>query len=289
MLAVAPGGGIENLFLSNKGRILELFDALVFDDHLRLFLLSSNAPAIVQWIMQFVFMEDVTATDVTAETAELGVFGPAAAQVLEAAGLGVSGLGGRDHRLAEMGGVQVLIGARAPLAGSGYRLACARADGTRVWEALAEAGAPLGLHPAGAEAEEILRIEEGLPAPGRELSDRWNPLEAELRAAISFTKGCYTGQEVVARLNTYDKVQRALRGLRVAGSAVPGAESRVLANRIEAGQVTSAAHSPGLGAPLALAYLEREHGDPGTKLEIELDPGGASVPAEVLSPPFVAP
>jgi len=153
---------------------------------------------------------------------------------------------------------------------------------------MVQAGAPLGLRPAGAETEEILRIEAGLPAPRHELGDRWNPLEAELRAAISFTKGCYTGQEVVARLNTYDKVQRVLRGLRVAGDTVPRTESRILAGGAEAGRVTSAAHSPALDAVLALAYIEREHSEPGTKLEIELDPGGTAAAADVLSPPFVA-
>lgn len=288
MLALAPGRGVQNLFLSNKGRIVELFDALVFDDHLLLLLTSPNAQSVVQWIMQFVFMEDVAATDLSAETAELGIFGPAAAQVLAAAGAAVSGLEVRDHRPAQVGGAQALVGGAASLAGSGFRLISARDDGARVWEAMVQAGAPLGLRPAGAEAEEILRIEAGLPAPGHELGDRWNPLEAELRTAISFTKGCYTGQEVVARLNTYNKVQRLLRGLRVAGGTVPRVESRILAGGAEAGRVTSAARSPAFDGVLALAYLEREHSEPGTKLEIELDPGGTAVAADVLSPPFVA-
>jgi folate-binding protein YgfZ len=150
-------------------------------------------------------------------------------------------------------------------------------------------GDALGLRPAGAEVHEILRVEAGIPAPGHELDDGHNPLEAELRNAISFTKGCYTGQEVVARLNTYDKLQRALRGLRVYGEVVPEPGRRVLAGGNEAGKVTSAVRSPGLGdGILALAYLELEYGEPGTRLSIEIgDQEGAGIEAQVLAPPFV--
>jgi folate-binding protein YgfZ len=286
ILPLTPGRGLQNVFLTSKGRIVELFDCLVLDDHLLLCLTSPNAPAVVQWITQFVFIEEVTASDLSAETAELGIFGPAAAKALAAAGAAVSDLEARDHRSAEVAGVRVLVGGASPLAGSGFRLVCARGDAARVWETVIQAGAPLGLRPAGADVEEILRIEEALPAPGSELSERWNPLEAELRDAISFTKGCYTGQEVVARLNTYDKLQRVLRGLRVEDK-LPPAGSRVLAGGAEAGHVTSAARSPALDAVIALAYIEREHSEPGTKLEIEIGPDGGALPADVLAPPFV--
>ena len=133
----------------------------------------------------------------------------------------------------------------------------------------------------------MLRIEAGIPAPGHELTEQWNPLEAELRSAISFTKGCYTGQEVVARLNTYKKVQRTLRGLRLAGDEIPPPGSRLLAAGAEAGLVTSAAFSPALGAPIALAYVALETSAPGTAVEVELEPGGRTAAATVLVLPLV--
>lgn len=285
-----PGQGIPNLFLTNKGRIVEMFDVLAGAEDLQLLLLSSNAPGVAKWIEQFTFAEDVVVTDTTSETAEFGVFGPAAAAILGDAGAAVDDLRGRDHREAEIGGVRVRVGGAAPLAGGGYRIVSARHEGPRVWEAVAGGGARFGLRPAGAEVEEILRIEAAMPAPGRELSERWNPLEAELYHAISFTKGCYVGQEVVARLNTYEKVQRALRGLRVAGDQVPRSGSRVLASsaEAEAGQVTSAVRSPGLGAILALAYVERKYSEAGTTLAVEIEPGAPAAAAQVLAPPFVA-
>jgi folate-binding protein YgfZ len=168
----------------------------------------------------------------------------------------------------------------------------ARSDAAGVSLKIIAEGVHLGLRAAGAETEEILRIEAGLPASGHELSDRFNPLEAELRHAISFTKGCYTGQEVVARLNTYDKVQRALRGLALTGGLVPPPGSRVLDAGKEVGRVTSAVHSPARGAPLVLAYLEIEHGEPGTRLGIEVESQATATmveaEAEVLAPPFVS-
>ncbi len=288
---LAAGRGVPDLFLTPKGRIIELFDLLVLEDHLLLALLSSNSAGVMGWITKFVFMEDVTATDVSSDTSELGVFGPAAAEVLAAAGVGADDLSGRDHRQGEITGRPVLAGGAEPLAGRGFRVICARSDAPEIWNALVRHGAALGLRPTGAEVEEILRVEAGLPAPGRELSERFNPLEAELRQAISFTKGCYTGQEVVARLNTYQKVQRGLRGLRVSGKVMPPPESRVLAaDGAEVGRVTSAVSSPGLGgAPLALAYVELEQGSPGAHLRVEIGQEKTEAEAEVLPPPFVTP
>ena len=86
-----------------------------------------------------------------------------------------------------------------------------------LWDALAQAGAAHGVQPIGLEAMEALRVENGLPRWGHELGDAYNPLEAGLTGSVSWTKGCYIGQEVVARLWTYHKVQRYLVGLGLPG------------------------------------------------------------------------
>lgn len=287
LTGLGPGRGVQSLFLTSKGRIIELFDALAFEDHLELFLASSNAPALVEWIERYVFMEDVTAHDITPETSAFGLYGPRAAAALERAGAGVVGLVDRGYRPAVVGGAEVVVGAAEPIAGSGYRVAGHRADSSRVWQALADAGAPIGLRDAGATVLEILRVESGLPAAGHELGEEWNPLEAGLEHAISFTKGCYTGQEVVARLKTYKKVQRSLCGLRLAGECIPRPGSPVLAGGDPAGTVTSAVRSPALGTGLALAYVDSEHSAPGTPLTVGGERAGERVEAVVLEPPFV--
>ncbi len=287
MRDLSPGRGIQNLFLTNKGRIIAFFAALCFDNHLLFFLPGGDAASLVEWIMRYVFAEHVTAEDVTADTFEFGLYGPEAAAVLGAAGADPGGLAARDHRpLPGFAGVSV--GVADPFAGSGFRLFGPRHRGEDVWWLLLEQGAGHGLRAAGPETVEVLRVEAGIPAPGHELTEQWNPLEAELQAALSFTKGCYTGQEVVARLNTYKKVQRLLRGLRLEGKAVPALGGRVLAGGVETGVVTSAVHSPALAAPIALAYVALEQSAAGTELAVEIEPGGPITAAEVVLPPFSA-
>ena len=282
MKALAPGQGISNLFLSNKGRILELCDILAFPEHLLVALASADAPRTVEWIERFVFMEDVQAADVTAETCQLGVFGPEAGAVIRAAcGVDPSSLTGRDHQPATIGGAEVAVGPAEPLAGAGFRILGRRSDAAAIEAALL---AGPSAQRADAALLEVLRIEAGWPGAGHELTEHWNPLEAELRWAVSYTKGCYTGQEVVARLTTYKKVQHSLRGLKVAGEAVPEAGSKVRRGETEVGQVTSAAWSPGLRSVIALAYVDLAASAPGTAVTVEAP--GQPLSAEVTPLPF---
>jgi folate-binding protein YgfZ len=113
---------------------------------------------------------------------------------------------------------------------------------------------------------EIWRIEAGLPAVGAELSEEYTPLEAGLEAAISSTKGCYTGQEVIARQITYDKVTQQLCGLRLERSARPGERIWTM-DGTPVGKVTSAATSPRFGE-IALGVVKRPHHQPGADLKV---------------------
>ena len=301
MKSLAAGQGVVNLFLTNKGRIVELFDLLAFPEHLLLVLASGGGKAAVEWIERFVFMEDVQAADLTAETCAIGIFGPQAAGVLAAAGIDVSGLTARNHlpaRLGDRPDVEITVSPCEPLAGAGYRMLGPRSDAAAIEASLLAAGgrAGIGLVKADHDLLEVLRIEAGWPGAGHELTEEWNPLETELRPLISFTKGCYTGQEVIARLNTYKKVQRALRGLRLAGAVESADAARMPAPGSDlrdecgapAGVVTSAAYSPGLGTAIALAFVELAKSTPGTKLAADVG-GGAKAEAEVVGLPFAIP
>jgi len=286
MKSIAPGQGVTNLFLTNKGRIFELCDILAFPDHLLVVLASEEAARTVEWIERYVFMEDVVAADVTAETSLFGIFGPQAGAVIEAStGMAPGTITGRDHRAAVVGGVDVVVGGAEPIAGAGFRVLGKRADAAAIAAALLAAGASIGVRPANLDALEILRIEAGWPAAGHELTEHWNPLEAELRWAVSYTKGCYTGQEVVARLTTYKKVQHTVRGLKISGATVPGPSSKIRRDEVEVGQVTSAAWSPGVQGVIALAYLDLAASAPGTSLAVEVAPGQTAA-AEVTPLPF---
>ena len=179
------------------------------------------------------------------DSAMLGVSGPAAAGILDrVSGGSVSELAPYSSTTTSLGGAEALVVRTDFLGGPGYDLVLPSSDRDTAWRELLDAGSGLGLKPAGSDALEALRIDRGRPAYGRELTQDFNPLEAGLEGYVSFNKECYIGQEVVARLNAYDKVQRRLVGLAWEGEyePPPGAELRAGGRRV--GVLTSVAASP---------------------------------------------
>src|SRR6478736_9132203 len=133
---------------------------------------------------------------------------------------------------------------------------------------------------------ETLRIETGVPRFGRDMDEETIPLEAGIESrAISMTKGCYVGQEVIVRVlhRGHGRVARKLVGLKIDGDAVPAAGASVMSGDRVAGEVTSGVRSPALGGPIALAYVQRDFIAPGTALSVN----GAG--ATVTTLPFVQP
>jgi tRNA-modifying protein YgfZ len=162
--------------------------------------------------------------------------------------------------------------------GLGYRLACQSGEVAGLRAALDQTGAICLSN----ETLDILRIEAGIPAGGQELIDEYTPLEAGLSWAISHNKGCYTGQEVIARQITYDKVTRHLAGLRLERPAQSGENLYSPEEDHQVGMITSTAVSPRLG-PIALAILRRPFDEPGRRVALG-DPKGPS--ATVVPLPF---
>ena len=132
-----------------------------------------------------------------------------------------------------------------------------------MWLDLADRGAV----PIGETAAEAVRVEQGMPCYGREMGEDYNPHEAGLLPFISFDKGCYIGQEVVVRLNTYRKVQKRLMGVAFDGER-PELDSLVEADGKQVGFITSVADSPALGKPLALAYVRTAHAEAGLAVKV---------------------
>jgi folate-binding protein YgfZ len=158
----------------------------------------------------------------------------------------------------------------------GYEVIAPRAELALLHDALLQAGAMPLTDPAVYLAR---RIELGRPAVGAELVEEYNPLEAGLAWACADSKGCYTGQEIIARQITYDKVTRTLVGLRSAAPLAVGAE--VMVEGRSMGVVTSAAYSPAVEAPVALAIVKRPVNAPGATVTVD------GVAASVIGLPFV--
>ena len=130
-----------------------------------------------------------------------------------------------------------------------------------------------GMREMDAEDYEVFRVGAGVPVYGAELGEEVNPLEAGLWEAVSFTKGCYVGQEVVARLNTYEKVKRYLSKLSVKEGEMPEPGARLTVDGKDAGKITSVAPVGVSGRRAALGYVRKKYAEPGSKLVAESGEG----------------
>ncbi|HWD21283.1 MAG TPA: aminomethyltransferase family protein [Verrucomicrobiae bacterium] len=139
----------------------------------------------------------------------------------------------------------------------------------------------------GWQALEAARIEDTVPRYGADMDETNLPPEAGLdNRAVSYAKGCYIGQEVIARIRTYGQVAKTLRGLTLSSAALPARGARLWRNDKEVGYITSATESPKLKAPIALGYVRREANAIGTDLQVEI--AGEKVAARVATLPFEA-
>jgi folate-binding protein YgfZ len=222
--------------------------------------------AVLRHLRMYSIGREVEVADVSEERAILSLIGPRA---VELAGTAV--LPENFCESAAVGGVECLAAGTR----EGVDLICAAADAARLREALLEAGAV----EVGEAAVEILRIESGVPRFGAEMNAETMPAEAGIvERTVSFTKGCYIGQETVARLHYKGRPNRHLRGLKLSGEAQPGAV--LLLGEKEVGRLGSAGVSPAFGR-IGLAIVRRE-AEPGAELSV----GEDGVTAEVAALPF---
>lgn len=262
-----PAGTVgETVLTTAKGRIVARLVLARPDDRETLVLCGALEAARVEaHLRKYTFAEQTGIVDVTGSTAEFAILGPEAAPLVRPL----------EARRIEIGGASAVAIGHGGFDAEGVTVVAEAAAAAAVEGALREAA---GGRVAGPEAFEAWRILRGYPAAGSELNEDHNPLEAGLRAAVSFTKGCYVGQEVVARLNTYDKVSRSLvRVILPEGAPVPAPGSPVTAGGKEVGAVTSAALPPGRTGPVALAYVKTREIGAGP---LDVVAGGAAVRVE---------
>ena len=200
--------------------------------------------------------------------------------------LGEGGLPSSPLDVVSTGDPPVIVVRREPETGAGHDLYLAAAEGADAWDALVEAAEAAGGGPVGLEAREVLRVELGIPLYGREISLDVLPQETgQTDRAVSFEKGCYTGQEVVARIHYRGRVNRLLRGLRLADEVdPPGPGTALFRDDRQRGTVTTSLRSPRLG-PVALGFVRREI-DVGSELGIGAADGPAARVEELPLEPY---
>jgi aminomethyltransferase len=217
-----------------------------------------NAELIRRWLSGYIFFRDqVKLDDASSAVGQLGIYGPRAAEVAGTLSAGAETLA-RNH-FVERDGL-IVLRAR-PLGGDGFTFIAPTERTESVWAQAVAAGAA----PAGEAAFQMLRLAEGQPYAGRELTNAYIPLEANLWEAVSSAKGCYLGQEIIARMESRGKLARRLVGLKL---DAPVAESdEVRAGEGVVGSVTSAGVLPDLGS-VALAFVRIAHAEPGTRVTV---------------------
>ena len=283
--ALKTGQGCYAAYLTPQGRMLA--DLLVYElgDVILVTMSGDVKDAVLAKLDQFIFTEDVQLGDVTGTFAQMAVIGPRAATAVAAAIEDVSvdvlsALGEHGNVRARVGGQPAIVARVTDPGEPGFDVFLDRSQADAFRSTLGRAGVS-ALDPVTADA---VRIEAGVPLFHRDMDEDTIPLEAGIESrAISLTKGCYVGQEVIIRVlhRGHGRVARRLVGLILDGDQAPPSGTVVRAGDREIGHVTSSTRSPSLGRPIALGYVQRDFVEPGTAVLVD----GAS--ATVTKLPFV--
>lgn len=274
--ALAPGGGRATVLTTPVGRIIDRVILHALTGEQTLLRTSSNrAQAVAGYLQRNIFFRDrMTVTDVTAEFVQLALYGPAAPDVAASLVGDSLNLPPSLHHVvsATCDGGPLWVMILDPVGVPGIGLTIPAAQAAALWQAALEAGGSFGIRPAGSSVYEVLRIEAGLPGPAGELNEDYIPLEADLWADVSFTKGCYTGQEVIARMESRGKLAKILVGVSIDGPATAGTAWRI--DKRRQGVLTSVARRPD-GQWIGLGFVRPDVADVGQVLALE--DGGEAV------------
>lgn len=263
---LTPGTGCYAFFLNAQGRILADVNVLCFEDHFLLDTEPETRTKILEHLDRYIIADDVTLEDATEQTAAVAIEGPFAQGVLERLGAPVPVLP-EFHQNWDTTTVARLN----TTGGSGFFLITAAADKESIQAQLAAAGIP----EAQPQDVRTVRIENGHPRYGEEISERYLVQETGQLQAVHFTKGCYLGQEIVERVRSRAQVHRGLKRVEIDSQNPPPPGTKLKSGEADAGEIASAAFSPARGKTVALAYIRTQFAEPGTTLSIE------SVPAHV--------
>jgi folate-binding protein YgfZ len=256
--ALAGGQSCVTVLTSPTAKIVQVFTVLAREDDLLLLPARGATQALAKHLRsQIFFMDKVKVGDLTPGHMRLRLMGPHALTVVAATGLDMNDA--REGEWRSRNGFIAVLQRQFDV--PGYELVV---EQEKQDELLSRLAAVQTAVLDSDDAYHALRVELGRPLPGAELMGEYNPLEAGLAWACAENKGCYTGQEIIARQVTYDKVTRSLAG--VVGATPMTAGAALSSGGREVGTITSVAYSPLLNAPVALAIVKRPHEAAGTEL-----------------------
>ena len=287
---LTPGNGLYAVFTTDKAKMLADARVYCLPDALWIDLEPEVTGKIYKHLDKYTLASDVTIENLTETQGLLSVYGPSSSEIITQL-IAPASPPPKEYSTtsAAPDGVSILV-ARNEITGEvGYDLYIPMDRLAVIWNRLLQIGGPHGLKPVGLDALNSLRIEAGIARYGLDMDESNFPMEAGLEAkAISYTKGCYIGQETIARADAQGQMNKRLMGLELAGESVPkkgqsiqarpespGAEGRVV------GTVTGSIKSPTLEKVIAMGYLHRDFIKPGSEVSI-----AGRQPARVVSLPF---
>lgn len=262
VVALAPGEGNHTALTDPKGNTQA--DLHLFNRGEEIFLETEPGLhlAVAAFLDRFLIADDAEIEDVTDDWSILGIQGPGSIRVLSS--LGVEPPAELHGSVGIATSAGSWVASRAYAADLGFDIWVPPAEAGAVWTRLVEAGA----RPSGYDAFELRRIERGHPRYGLDVDDRAVPLEAGLADTVSFTKGCFIGQEVLAKMRNLGKPRRYLIGLRVESEEPPPAGTPIFDGDREVGSVRSSARSTAIDGTIALASVRRGSETPGRSLRL---------------------
>lgn len=270
-----PGQGCDTVFVTSTARTIDLATAYVTEDAVLLLVSPNRRQQLIGWLDRYIFpMDRVELKDVSSESATFLLIGPESDALLQQMSDEMLVEDAyASHQVLMLDGFKVRVAVGNGLALPGYTLIVPASNAARLWQALTKAGAIA----MGDRIWEMLRIQQGRPIPDRELTEDYNPLEVGLWQTISFDKGCYIGQETIARLNTYKGVKQQLWGVRLQAPVEPG--TVVMIGEEKVGTLTSFTETD--QGPFGLAYIRTKAGGKGLIVQV------TDVEGEIVDVPFL--
>jgi folate-binding protein YgfZ len=282
------GQGCYAALVNAKGKLQSDLNIYCLPDEFLLDFEPGLAATVKERLEKYVIADDVQVIDVSGLYALLTVQGPKSAEVVTGLGMNVPEEPMSSTSKSDFAGeIYCMSNDRGP--GTGFDIFVPSAAFAEFQQRTTNCAEEIGGGTAGFDALEIIRVEAGIPRFGIDMDETNLAPEAGIETrAISYTKGCYIGQEVISRIRAYGQVAKSLRGLRLRAElpVLPARGEKLFRDGKEVGYVTSAVKSPIVGTNIALGYVRREHNAPGTTLELRC--GEKTRPAVVCSLPFTA-
>ena len=272
---LAASHGIVSLLLNAQGHILAEIETYALPEQLFCVSYAMIRQRLIETLDKYIIMDDVTLTDETQRFGTLALEGPSAARLTsELTGTDLNSLDELARQDTRIGEIPCVITRRSPGEFIGVEFLVERQYLEPLWKLLAQRARETGGGPMGYAALSALRLEQGIPWYSYDFGEKQIPNEAGLlESHLSFTKGCYTGQEIVERVRSRGHVNRQRVHLKFDGTNVPQAGEALTVDGNEVGFVTRAALHPSLGIAIGMGYVRRESNSVGSELQWK---GGAA-------------